>query len=134
MLLLDTCVVSEFMRPRPAQAVLRWLRFTNPGELFLSVLTLGELYYGVAGERSALKERELIAWITDIEKRFADRVLVVDDIVARQWGYLRAIAPKAPAVDTQLAATAIAHGFTFVTRNVKHFQFEGLALLNPWEM
>ncbi|HEY0283145.1 MAG TPA: hypothetical protein VGC27_11040 [Rhizomicrobium sp.] len=58
---------------------------------------------------------------------------MLDDIVARQWGYLRAVNPLAHTTDTQLAATALAHGFTFATRNLKHFRFDGLKLANPWE-
>jgi predicted nucleic acid-binding protein len=132
MFLLDTCVISELMRQEPNPLVSRWIRRVDPLSLFLSVLTLGELHYGAALEKSLAKEREIAAWIADIERRFAHRIVVVDDGVARHWGYLRAGTPNAPIVDTQLAATAIAHGLTFVTRNVKHFGFDGLAVVNPW--
>ncbi|HEY8699079.1 MAG TPA: type II toxin-antitoxin system VapC family toxin [Rhizomicrobium sp.] len=133
MFLLDTVVVSESIKPRPDASVQRWMRFHSPAESFISVLTLGELYFGVAQLNSAARERELKNWILDVEKRFSSRIVVFDDLAARQWGYLRAAYPKAPTTDAQLAATALAHDFTFVTRNVRHFPFDGLKVVNPWE-
>jgi predicted nucleic acid-binding protein len=133
MLLLDTCVISEGIRPKPDPAVVRWMTFQNPSELFISAITLGELHFGVAQLRDAAKERELSAWVGEVEQQFANRVVVVDETVARQWGYLRAANPKAPTADAQIAATAVAYDFIFVTRNVKHFRFDGLKVVNPWE-
>ncbi len=133
MFLLDTCVVSEGIRPIPDPSVAKWMKFNGSANAYISVLTLGELHYGVAQLNDPLKERELNTWITVVEKQFANRIVVVDDDAARQWGYLRAAYPKVQTPDALLAATAIAHGFTFVTRNVKHFRFDGLAVVNPWE-
>jgi len=132
-ILLDTCAVSEGIRPRPNTSFVAWVKYQDPLSLFISVLTLGELHFGVAQLNHAAKERELKAWISDVQRRFADRIVVLDDLIARQWGYLRAKHPHAPTADAQLAATAIAHGFTFATRNVKHFRFGGLKVVNPWE-
>lgn len=133
MFLLDTCVVSEGTKPSPDTSFVAWLRFQDPLSLFISVLTLGELHYGSARLANIAKRREINSWIIDVERRFASRIVVLDDIVARQWGYLRAANPKAQTADAQLAATALAHGFTFVTRNVKHFRFDGLKVVNPWQ-
>ena len=133
MFLLDTCVISEGVKPKPHASVVSWMKFQNPPSLFISVLTLGELHFGVASSNSLSKQRDLRTWINQVEQRFADRIVVLDDIVARQWGYLRAAYPLAPTTDTQLAATAMAYGFTFVTRNTKHFGFDGLTVVNPWE-
>jgi predicted nucleic acid-binding protein len=133
MLLLDTCVISEGIKARPDARVVHWMKFQNPAELFISAVTLGELHYGVAKLASGAKQRELGAWVSEVEKRFADRVVVMDDAVARQWGYLRAMRQNIPIVDVQIAATAMAYGFTFVTRNVKHFRFDGLTVVDPWE-
>ena len=132
-ILLDTCAVSEGIRPRPNTSFVDWVKYQDPFSLFISVLTLGELHFGVAQVNHAAKERELNAWIADVQRRFADRIVVLDDLIARQWGYLRAKYPNARTADAQLAATAIAHGFTFATRNVKHFRFGGLKVVNPWE-
>jgi toxin FitB len=133
MFLLDTCIISESVKPRPDAAVDGWMRFNSPSESFVSVLTLGELHYGVARINDPRRERELNQWIVEVERRFASRIVVFDEMAAREWGYLRARYPKAPAVDAQLAAIALAHGLTFVTRNVRDFRFDGLKLVNPWD-
>jgi predicted nucleic acid-binding protein len=134
MFLLDTCVISESIKPRPDPSVDKWMRYRSPSESFISVLTLGELYFGVARLDDPARERELMHWIGDVERRFASRIVVFDDLAARQWGYLRAAYRAAPTADAQLAATALAHNLTFVTRNVKHFRFDGLKVVNPWEV
>lgn len=133
MILLDTCVVSEGVKPRPDPVFVDWLKYQDSMSLYVSVVTLGELHYGAAKSRTASKQREHNAWIGDVERHFANRIVVIDDVVARQWGYLRAAHSRAQTVDAMLAATAIAHDFTFATRNVKHFRFAGLKLVNPWE-
>jgi predicted nucleic acid-binding protein len=132
MFLLDTCVISESVKARPDLAVDRWMKFNSPSGSFISVLTLGELHYGVARANEPSKEREINRWIADVERRFASRIVVFDDMAARQWGYLRARYPKAPTTDAQLAATALAHDLTFVTRNERDFRFDGLEVFNPW--
>jgi len=133
MFLLDTCVVSESIKPEPQPSVNSWMKYHSQAQSFISVLTIGELYFGVAMLNNPAKERELSHWISDVEQRFASRIVVFDDLAARQWGYLRAAYPAAPTTDTQLAATALAHDFTFATRNVRHFPFDGLKVVNPWE-
>jgi predicted nucleic acid-binding protein len=133
MFLLDTCVVSEGIKPRPDRSVDKWMRFGGSSQSYISVLTLGELHFGVARLRDPRKERDLKRWIGDVEKSFANRIVVLDELAARQWGYLRALYPRAPTTDAQLAATALAHDLTFVTRNVRDFRFDGLKVINPWE-
>ncbi|MEJ0026893.1 MAG: type II toxin-antitoxin system VapC family toxin [Rhizomicrobium sp.] len=133
MILLDTCVVSESVKPKPAPAYLAWLKFQDPTSLFISVISLGELHCGAAKSKAVARKREHNVWIGDVERLFANRIVVLDDVIARQWGYLRAFYPQTQTVDAQLAATALAHGFTFATRHVRHFRFNGLAVVNPWE-
>jgi predicted nucleic acid-binding protein len=133
MFLLDTCVISESIKPKPDPSVTKWMKFNGSTDAYISVLTLGELHYGVAQLNDPARERELNTWIGVVEKQFANRIVVVDDAAARQWGYLRAAFPKVQTPDALLAATAIAHGFTFATRNAKHFRFGGLTVVNPWE-
>ncbi|HEX4158916.1 MAG TPA: type II toxin-antitoxin system VapC family toxin [Rhizomicrobium sp.] len=133
MLLLDTCVISETVNPAPHAHVVAWMRMQNPGNLFISAVTLGELHYGVARLTAGAKQRHLALWIEEVEQRFADRIVVLDDTVARQWGRLRAVHPNIPTADAQIAATALAFDFVFVTRNVKHFRLDRLNLVNPWE-
>jgi predicted nucleic acid-binding protein len=121
------------MRIRPDLSVVQWVHSQNPAELFISVITLGELHYGVARLAQGAKRRALQVWVSEIENRFADRVVVMDEVVARRWGSLRAASPNTPVADSQIAATALAYDFVFATRNVKDFRFDGLKVVNPWE-
>jgi predicted nucleic acid-binding protein len=131
--LLDTCVISETVNLVPDMHVVAWMRAQDPAELFISAVTLGELHYGVARLPGGAKRRSLALWIEEVEQRFANRIVVVDDAVARRWGHLRADHPNVPMADAQIAATALAFDFVFVTRNVRHFQFDGLQVVNPWQ-
>jgi predicted nucleic acid-binding protein len=132
--LLDTNFVSELRKPRPDPNVLAFMAAAESAALFLSVLTLGELRKGIAAKRRqdpAAADR-LAAWAAGIETLFEDRVLPVDAVVARLWGDLSA-AGSVPAIDGLIAATALRHGLTLVTRNTKDFQTAGVQLLNPWQ-
>ncbi|MGE0716998.1 MAG: type II toxin-antitoxin system VapC family toxin [Alphaproteobacteria bacterium] len=136
--LLDTNVIAEVMRPRGAPAVKRWLADQPETSLFLSVLTLGEIDKGVAnlpvGSPAGLR---IEAAAIELERRFGDRILSVSDAAVRRWGrisgtVLRDRGRAPPVIDTLLAATAIEHGLTFVTRNVKDVEATGATLFDPW--
>jgi toxin FitB len=132
--LLDTNVISETRKTRADPAVMAFLGATDPGGLFLSVLTLGELRKGVAARRrsDAITADRLGAWVDGIETIFADRVLPVDGTVARLWGELTA-GRTLPVIDTLIAATAIASGLTLVTRNIRDVEPTGVPLVDPWQ-
>ncbi len=132
--LIDTNVLSELRRPVPAQSVIRWVSSTDPGSLFLSVLTLGEIVRGaellrIRDERAA---RALDAWTGEIRTRFAERILPVDVDVAECWARLSPRQPL-PVVDGFLAATATVHRLTVVTRNGADFERAGVPILNPFD-
>ncbi|MFE9577998.1 type II toxin-antitoxin system VapC family toxin [Nocardia sp. NPDC006044] len=131
--LLDTNVLSELMRPKPSPAVVDWFGRTNHAKQWLSVITLGELRRGVAllrhrgGNTRADKFEQAIA---DIETRHGDRILPITTEVMRVWARI-SIRPIDMA-DGLIAATALVHGLAVVTRNVKHFQETGAAVLDPF--
>ncbi len=131
--LLDTNVVSETRKSRPNGGVMSFLESADSVGLFISSLTLGELAKGVAIKQRTDEQaaRELGAWVAGIEKNFSDRVLTVDVSVSRKWGALSADRTR-PVVDTLIAATALTHRLTLVTRNEQDFRGIDLAVINPW--
>ncbi len=132
--LLDTCVLSEMTRPRPDPDVVRWLQSTSDEGKFVSVISLGEIEFGVLSARDALRQARLSKWYAQVLlPSFGNRIIALDQPVATMWAAIRAKRPAAPVIDAQIAATALVHDLTFVTRNVKDFQFDGLAVLNPWK-
>jgi len=132
--LLDTNVLSETRRKQADERVIRFISSTEPSVLFLSVLTLGELRKGVAlkGRSDPSAARALGSWVDGLEFSFADRVLGIEAATARLWGELSAQRPR-PVVDTLLAATAVVHGLTLVTRNTADVLDTGASLLDPWK-
>jgi hypothetical protein len=105
--------------------------------LYLSVLTLGELTRGVLRLSDGRERRRLVAWLHgDLKARFAGRWLIVDDEIAERWGTIRIDAARRgltlPVIDGLIAATALVHGMTVVTRNETDFRAAGVPVLNPW--
>ncbi len=131
--LLDTNVISETRRSRADAGVIAFLSAANSAGLYLSVLTLGELRRGVAAKRRSDRTArdQLSLWVDGIEANFADRLLSVDAQTARLWGELSA-SRSLPVVDTLIAATAINHGLTLVTRNIRDIESTGVRLVDPW--
>jgi predicted nucleic acid-binding protein len=136
--LVDTCVLSEVGRPKPASSVVRWLEATPEDALAISALTLGEIRFGIARLGAGAKRRRLAAWLEALEARFDGRILAVDSAVAKRWGDLRAHATATgkalPVVDGLLAATALTHQIVLVTRNVGDVRATGVSLLDPWTL
>lgn len=132
--LIDTNVLSE-LRKREANAnLVAWMQARPRESLYLSVLSLGEIRKGIEGVADAAFRQTLTDWLeVDLPKYFLGRVLGVDAQTADRWGRLQASAGRTlPVVDAMLAATALQHDLTLVTRNVKDFEGLGVALLNPW--
>jgi predicted nucleic acid-binding protein len=131
--LLDTKVVSEVNRPRPNARVAAFLDQLDADDMFVSVLTVGELRRGMEAKRrtDAVMADRLSLWIAQLERSFKDRVLSIDVSIASLWGRLSAARTR-PVVDTLIAATAIVHGMTLVTRNVAGMRDTGVRLVDPW--
>ncbi|MFI9402889.1 type II toxin-antitoxin system VapC family toxin [Nocardia sp. NPDC052316] len=131
--LLDTNVLSEIMRPKPAPAVLDWLSKARLADQWLSVVTVGELRRGVAllRHRGGTARAQLFEQaIADIEARHGDRILPVTTEIVRVWA--RISIHSIDMADGLIAATAVTHGLAVVTRNVKHFEETGAAVINPF--
>ncbi len=135
--LLDTNVVSELVKPRPEPTVVHWIQATEESLLFLSVLTIGEIRKGISSLPSGNRRVLLESWLgNDLVMRFADRILSIDFEIAERWGLLSAQAKSSgvllPVIDGLLAATALHHNLTFVTRNTSDVKLAGLSVFNPW--
>ncbi|MBZ5657738.1 MAG: type II toxin-antitoxin system VapC family toxin [Acidobacteriia bacterium] len=134
--LLDTNAVSEWVKPRPNPGLIGWMESTDEDRVFISVITLAELRYGVERLGVEARRRRLEEWLGhELLLRFEGRILPVDTNVAEAWGKTvsRSEAAGRPigAMDAFLAATAEVHRLTLVTRNVSDFPALK-AVLDPW--
>jgi hypothetical protein len=135
--LLDTNVISEWVRPRPDPGVITWLAEVDEDRVYLSVITLAQLRHGIERMDRGSRRQRLDAWLTDeLPLRFEGRVLPVDAPVAEAWG--RIVAARAGlgrpigAMDAFIAATAKTHELTLVTRNAADFEPSLETIVNPW--
>ena len=136
--LLDTNVLSEGVKLRPDPRVKAWVDAIDEQLLHVSVLTLGEIRKGIESLPASSHRATLESWlIQDLVVRMAGRILQVDQEVADRWGHLAGKAKAEnrplPAVDGLLAATAMEHNLTLVTRNTRDVLLTGVPLFNPWE-
>ena len=132
--LLDTCVLSESRRSSVDKNLKEWLTEVPDEALFISVLTIGEIRYGIEKLKDEKRRNNLTLWLEhELTAWFGSRVLPLDAEIADRWGYLRAHHRTLPAIDSLLAATALTRHLILVTRNIKDFMsIDGLKILNPW--
>ncbi len=136
--LLDTNVPSETVLPKPEPKVLAWIDAQRLDTLFLSAVSFGEFIKGIELQPPSKRRTELETWVAlDVERLFFGRILPVTRNIAARWGVLtaarRRLGNPLNVPDGLIAATALEHNLTLVTRNVKDFQDLGLTILNPWE-
>jgi toxin FitB len=136
--LLDTNCISEVVQPKPNPQVVRWMDVAPEDQMYLSVLTVGEIRKGADLLPAGVKRTALERWLeAELPARFKSRILDVTAPVADRWGALAAAARKKgltlAVVDGLIAATALHHALTVVTRNVKDFADLGVNILNPWD-
>jgi toxin FitB len=136
--LLDTNVIAELANPLGAARVREWAAAQDERRLYLSILVLGEYEKGLSNlpEDSTLRPR-VEAALAALERRFAGRLLSVSDAVVRRWGTIsgatkRATGQSPPVIDTMLAATALEHELTLVTRNIRDVRHSGAVVFDPW--
>jgi hypothetical protein len=132
--LLDTVVLSELRKTRPSRKVIQWIKAQSSDSLFISVVSIGEIERGIERARTsdAVFAAELEQWLETLMGLYADRILQVSANAARLWGRLSAKLGHDGA-DLLIAATALSHGSTVVTRNVKHFVPTGVRVFNPFD-
>jgi predicted nucleic acid-binding protein len=130
--LLDTNVVSELRRPRPHGAILAWLRGVSDAEIHLAAVTIGELQAGIemTRERDPAKAAEIELWLEQVAQTF--NVLPMDAGIFRAWARLMHRRSNDLIEDAMIAATAMVHHLTVVTRNVRDFDRLGVKTLNPF--
>lgn len=131
MYLLDTNIISEVRRGTPA--AISWLQSIEPQDVYFSVISFGEITSGI--ERQWAKDRvfaeRLLAWLNTLRSDYAERIIPVSLDISLEWGRISAGGSRGPA-DALIAATAIAHDLTLVTRNARDFEDLPISLVNPW--
>ena len=137
MIVLDTNVVSEAMKPDPNPAVQQWLNAQAAETLYLSSITLAELMFGISALPSGRRKAALSQTLEGLLNLFDDRVLAFDTDAARQYAELAVAARAAgkgfPTPDGYIGAIAKARGFSVATRDVAPFQAAGIKIIDPWE-
>ena len=132
--LLDTNVISEARKPAADSNVRSWMASVKGNDLYLSVLTVGEIRQGIERLRRREPARATVyeTWLGQLHRDYSDRILPITSEIAEHWGRLNVPDPI-PTIDGLLAATAIVSGLTLVTRNTADVARTGVSLLNPFE-
>ncbi|MCF6235188.1 MAG: type II toxin-antitoxin system VapC family toxin [Gammaproteobacteria bacterium] len=135
--LLDTCVISEVIKPKPSSKVLVWLKQQDEKNLYLSALTFGEIEKGIEKSADKRRKNKLRLWVEeDLKQRFEGRVLQIDIKVASKWGEMQGKSEMAgkplPSIDGLIAITGLVNNCVVVTRNISDMQQSSVELLNPW--
>ena len=136
--LLDTCLLSELCRLQPNTGVVRWIEHTDETRLQIAAISMGEIQKGVTKLNAGRKQQQIQDWLDqDLRPRFSGRILSIDEEVSLEWGILLGTAERRgrpqPVIDSLIAAIAVVHNLTLVTRNVSDFESMPIRLLNPWE-
>ena len=135
--LLDTCVISEMIRPQPDNNVISWIQNKNENSLYLSVLTFGEIEKGIEKTPDVTRKRRLKLWVEeDLKKRFEGRIIPIDLNISVKWGEIQGAAEllgnPMPSVDGLIAVSGLVHNCIVVTRNISDMEHSSAELLNPW--
>jgi len=135
--LLDTCVISELVKPSPNPMVLDWLNDIPSERLFLSVITIGEIRKGLTKLPDSKRKDRLTEWLNSLLEDYQDRIYTIDLTVAENWGVMQGKAEKSgmpmSSLDSLIAAIAYTHNLVLVTRNVIDYEASNLPINNPWK-
>ncbi|TVR71296.1 MAG: type II toxin-antitoxin system VapC family toxin [Spirochaetaceae bacterium] len=137
MILLDTCVVSEAMRPDPSARVMGWIGSLPEHQVYLPTIVLGELKKGVDRLDEGQRRTALELWLEQLRERFRRRTVAVDEETAMIWGALLARLDREgrrmPAIDSLIAACALRNDALLATRNTTDYAPSGVRLIDPWD-
>ncbi|HFE37472.1 MAG TPA: type II toxin-antitoxin system VapC family toxin [Gammaproteobacteria bacterium] len=136
--LLDTCVISEVIKPKPSKKVVAWIKNQEEENLYLSALTFGEIEKGIEKSVDGRRKNKLRLWVEeDLKQRFEGRVLNIDVRVATRWGEIQGKSEKEgkplSSIDGLIAVTGLVNNCVVVTRNISDMQQSSAELHNPWE-
>ncbi len=135
--LLDTCVISEVIKPRADKNVISWIQNQDEESLYLSVLTFGEIEKGIEKLADEARKRKLQLWVEeDLKKRFEGRIVPINIDIAVKWGTIQGnaemLGKPMPAIDGLIAVSGLVYNCIVVTRNVLDMEQSTVELLNPW--
>ncbi len=137
--LLDTCVISEYIKRKPNNKVINWLDEQEEDSLFISILTIAELRKGIVKIETSQSQRykKLNNWLNKVEKRFKNRILDLNPEILIEWAILcgksEAKGKKLPIIDSLISTVAIKNNLILVTRNLADFKFSKVDIINPWD-
>lgn len=136
--LLDTCVISEVIKREPNKNVISWLQAQNEDDLFLSILTFGEIQKGIQKDPDQSRKKKLKIWVEeDLKKRFENRIIPIDLKVVTNWGSIQGLAELAgrtmPTLDGLIAVSGLTYNCVIATRNTSDMEQSTAELFNPWE-
>lgn len=134
--LLDTCVISELVKPSPDERIIDWLNSTPNERLFLSVITIGEIRKGLEKLPNSNKKNQLTNWLNTLLEDYQTRIYPIDLTVAENWGMIQAKAENdgspIASVDALIASVAHSYNLILVTKNEKDFVSSNVTIINPW--
>jgi predicted nucleic acid-binding protein len=135
--LLDTCVISEVIRPQPDENVISWIEGIKESSLYLSVLTFGEIEKGIEKSMDVVRKSKLKSWVKhDLKQRFGNRIIPIDLEISVRWGSIQGAAELVgkpmPVIDGLIAVSGLVHNCIVVTRNIADMEQSTVELLNPW--
>ncbi len=134
--LLDTCVISEIVKPAPSSRVMMWINSIPSERLFLCSITIGEIRRGLTKLPESKKKERLTDWLNTLLENYQDRIHSIDITVAENWGIMQGKAENEgmpmSSIDSLIAATSYTHNLILVTRNEEDFQASKLSIINPW--
>lgn len=135
--LLDTCVISELVRPSPDEAVINWMRQIPDERVYLSVITIGEIRKGITKLPESKKKNQLTNWLNTLLEDYQARIYPINLTVAENWGIIQGKAENrgtpVASVDSLIAAVAQTYNLIVVTRNENDFASTNVTILNPWK-